>query len=122
MTRIVCLLLLVLLAGCGTTTERKMILHTVAFSLEHSKGSKAEQDFLAAGMALAKLPMVKNFRCYRQVGLKNDFDFGFAMEFESEEDYQAYNQHPLHQNFVETRWKKEVSDFLELDYVDYQSP
>lgn len=96
-----------------------MILHTVAFSLEHPKDSPAEQDFLAAGMALANLPMVRNFRCYRQVGLKNDFDFGFSMEFESEDDYEAYNQHPLHRTFVETRWFIEVSDFMELDYVDY---
>lgn len=67
-------------------------------------------------MALGDLPMVQSFRCFRQVSAKNDFDFGFSMEFVSEEDYQAYNQHPVHVAFVSTRWIPEVENFLELDY------
>jgi len=39
------------------------------------------------------------------------------MEFASQADYTAYNVHPAHVRFVETRWKPEVTDFLELDYV-----
>ncbi len=96
-----------------------MILHTVAFSLRHPVDSAEEKAFLQAGVALARLPMVENFRCYRQVGEKSDFDFGFAMEFASDEAYQAYNEHPLHREFVESRWLPEVSRFLELDYVAF---
>ena len=98
-----------------------MILHTVAFALKHPPGSEEERDFLKAGMALADLPMVRNFRCYRQVSQKNDFDFGFAMEFESEAAYEAYNNHPVHREFVASRWPTEVARFVELDYEGYEA-
>ena len=96
-----------------------MIQHTVAFSLKHAQGSPQEIAFLDEGMKLAQIPTVRNFHCLRQVSRKNNFDFGFSMEFDSEEAYQTYNNHPFHQNFVATRWIPEVRDFLELDYVDY---
>lgn len=99
-----------------------MILHTVAFTLKHTPGSAEERDFLDAGLALADLPMVNRFQCFRQISEKNDFDFGFSMEFESEEDYQAYNAHPVHSDFVASRWIPEVARFLELDYVTYDRP
>ena len=98
-----------------------MILHTVAFALKHKKGSAEERDFLEAGMALGDLPMVENFQCYSQVSKKNDFDYGFSMEFESEEAYQAYNNHPVHIGFVSSRWNSEVERFLELDYIRYET-
>jgi hypothetical protein len=96
-----------------------MILHTVAFRTKHEAGSAAETDFLAAGMALGELPMVRNFKCYRQVSEKNDFEFALSMEFETQDEYDAYNHHPLHVDFVTNRWIPEVDDFLELDYQDY---
>jgi len=98
-----------------------MILHTVTFTLKHQVGTLEEKNFLQAGMALGDLPMVQNFRCFRQVSDKNDFDLGFAMEFVSEEDYQAYNQHPVHVAFVSSRWIPEVENFLELDYCPYET-
>ena len=39
------------------------------------------------------------------------------MVFENEGDYEAYNEHP-HIDFVENRWKKEVEQFLEIDYSE----
>jgi hypothetical protein len=39
------------------------------------------------------------------------------MEFGDEADYQACNDHPRHCEFVENRWKREVGDFLEIDYL-----
>ena len=96
-----------------------MIIHTVVFKTEHPQGSLNEKDFLQAGTALGKLPMVNNFQCFRQVSEKNDFDFGFSMEFKTQLEYDAYNEHPEHVNFVETRWKTEVKEFLEIDYVKY---
>ena len=96
-----------------------MITHTVAFKTRHPEGSEAEKDFLKAGKALGKLPMVRNFQCFKQVSQKNDFTFGFSMEFKSQFEYDAYNEHPDHVNFVENRWKPEVEQFLEIDYVKY---
>ena len=96
-----------------------MIIHTVAFKTKHPQGSPEEQDFLKAGIALGELEMVENFQCFRQVSPKNDFEFGFSMEFESGSEYEAYNRHPEHVRFVETRWKPEVETFMEIDYVKY---
>ena len=94
-----------------------MIRHTVAFRLKHPAGSAAEADFLAAGSRLAGIPGVENFESLRQVSPKNDFSFGFSMEFADQAAYTGYNEHPDHVRFVEERWKPEVEDFLEIDYT-----
>jgi hypothetical protein len=60
---------------------------------------------------------VEKFEKLRQVGAKNDFAFGFSMEFADRATYDAYNAHPDHVRFVEERWLREVADFLEIDYV-----
>jgi Stress responsive A/B Barrel Domain len=78
-----------------------------------------EKSFLQAACALASIPSVRNFECLRQVSLKNKFDFGLSMEFANQQDYEAYNVHPEHVHFVQTRWKTEVEDFLEIDYVPF---
>ena len=95
-----------------------MIQHTVTFTLKHPAGSAEETDFLKTGMGLAEIPTVRNFRCLRQIGKKCSFRFGFSMEFDSNEAYEEYNHHPVHQDFVAARWIPEVSDFLELDYIE----
>lgn len=94
-----------------------MIRHTVAFRLKHPAGSAPERDFLRAAEVLVAIPGVRNFERLRQVGRKNQFTFGFSMEFESQQDYDSYNVHPEHVRFVESRWKPEVADFLEIDYA-----
>lgn len=99
-----------------------MIIHTVAFRTKHPTGSDEESNFLEAGMALGNLPMVQNFQCFRQVSQKNNFDYGFSMEFETQGDYDQYNAHPDHVAFVEGRWIPEVEEFLELDYQKYEMP
>jgi hypothetical protein len=96
-----------------------MIRHTVAFKLKHPSGSQAETSFLLAAQVLTRIPTVRNFEWLRQVSPKNKFAFGFSMEFASQQDYDAYNVHPEHMRFVETRWKPEVADFQEIDYVPF---
>ena len=96
-----------------------MIRHTVVFKLKHAAGSEAELDFLRSARKLATIPVVKNFECLRQVSEKNMYEFSLSMEFTSEEDYQIYNAHPDHTNFVQSRWIPEVTDFMELDFEPY---
>lgn len=93
-----------------------MIRHTVTFKLKHPAGSQSERDFLQAARKLANIPTVKKFEALRQTSKKNRYHFGLSMEFSSPRDYQIYNEHPDHVNFVQTRWIPEVSEFLELDY------
>ena len=94
-----------------------MIRHTVVFTLQHAAGSAAEKKFLDDSMVLGALPTVKKFERLRQVSLKNDFNFGFSMEFDSQADYTAYNDHPSHVAYVRDRWIPEVKAFMEIDYV-----
>lgn len=94
-----------------------MIRHTVVFRLKHPPGSAAELDFLEAARVLADIPGVQAFEQLRQVSPKNDYRFGFSMEFADAAAYQEYNEHPDHVAFVRNRWIPEVEDFLEIDYA-----
>ena len=94
------------------------IQHTVVFSLTHSAGTPQETAFLADGRAaLTSIPGVSDFVISRQVSAKSDFDFQFSMQFNDQDDYDAYNVHPAHVAFVESRWVTEVTAFQEYDFV-----
>ena len=94
-----------------------MIRHTVVFRLKHAAGSASETDFLAAAEMLAGIPGVEAFEQLRQVSPKNDYTFGFSMEFAGQAAYAAYDLHPDHVAFVRDRWIPEVAAFVEIDYV-----
>ena len=94
-----------------------MIRHTVAFTLKHAAGSDEEGAFLRDANVLAAIPGVEKFEQLNQVSPKNDYSFGFSMEFADQAAYSVYNEHPLHVAFVRDRWVPEVSKFLEIDYT-----
>jgi len=94
-----------------------MITHTALFRLKHGKGSDEEATFLKAADILVAIPGVENFQKLRQVSAKNDFTFCFSMEFESQKQYDFYNNHPDHVAFVQGKWIPEVVTFMEVDYV-----
>ena len=93
-----------------------MIRHTVVFTLKQAPGSAEEKSFLEAGKILASIPGVEKFEQLRQTSKKNDYDFGFSMEFKDGQAYAAYNDHPDHTAFVQGRWIPEVATFMEIDY------
>ncbi|GAA0928142.1 Dabb family protein [Virgisporangium aurantiacum] len=94
------------------------IQHTVVFRLVHEPGSTAEIEFLASGRAtLISIPGVTAFAVNRQVSPKSDLTWQFSMVFADQAAYDAYNAHPAHVEFVETRWKTEVDAFQEYDFV-----
>ncbi len=92
-----------------------MIRHTVVFSLKHVAGSLAEEAFLKEADVLAKIPGVQKFEKLRQTSKKNDYAFGFSMEFADQAAYSAYNDHALHVAFVRDWWVPEVARFMEID-------
>ena len=94
-----------------------MIRHTVVFTLKHAVGSAEEGAFLRDARVLAAIPGVEKFEQLRQVSRKNDYAFGFSMEFADQAAYSAYDGHPDHVAFVRDRWVPEVTKFLEIDYV-----
>ena len=94
------------------------IQHMVIFNLPYKKGSSKAVKFLNDGnRILTGIPVVRNFQVFLQVSSKNEYQYGFSMVFSSREDYDAYNIHPDHVAFVEERWMKEVTDFLEIDFT-----
>jgi hypothetical protein len=113
------------LAGTWTVKKQEtsgMIRHTVAFRLKHPDGSPAERAFLEEGQrVLSAIPGVRYFELLREVSRKNGFTFGFSMEFVDQAAYDAYSNHPDHNRFVEERWKREVEEFMEIDYVPYKA-
>jgi hypothetical protein len=104
---------------CEAICEELMIRHTVVFKLKHPAGSQPELEFLRSAQKLLEIPTVKNFECLRQISEKNGYDFGLSMEFDSSADYENYNSHPHHVDFVQTHWIPEVTDFMEIDYKPY---
>ena len=91
--------------------------HMVIFNLSYPKGSADAEKFLADGTRiLTGIPVVRNFQAFKQVSVKNDYQYGFSMVFSTREDYTTYNNHPDHVAFVQDRWLKEVTDFLEIDF------
>ncbi|SIT68700.1 Dabb family protein [Microbacterium sp. RU33B] len=94
------------------------IQHTVVFRLLHAPGSAEERAFLEAGRAaLTSIPGVSEFAIHRQVSPKSDLTHQFTMVFADQEAYDAYNGHPSHVAFVESRWIPEVAQFQEYDFV-----
>ena len=97
-----------------------MIQHTVSFALRHPADSPEEQAFLAdAATALTGIPGVENFRISDQVSPQSAHRFQFAMDFADTATYAAYNAHPDHVAFVQTRWVPEVESFQELDLIPH---
>ena len=95
-----------------------MIRHTVVFRLHHASGSEAEGVFFEAARGLLEIPGMMNVHTYREVSPKNDFDYCFAMDFEDQAAYDAYNTHSIHEAFVQNVWLRDVADFLEIDLVE----
>ena len=94
-----------------------MILHAAIFKLVHGAGSAQEASFLAALGELAEIEGVETFEIAREISPKNAFDFAVSMIFADEAAYQAYNIHPAHVAFVQSRWIPEVASFMEHDTI-----
>lgn len=95
----------------------RQVQHMVIFDLIYEGDTSLAKKFLSdARQLLSGIEVVQNFQVFDQVSKKNDYHYGFSMVFASEADYQVYNNHPVHVSFVEQRWKKEVSRFMEIDF------
>ena len=97
--------------------NKTTIRHMVIFNLRHAQGSEKAAKFLRDGREiLSSIPVVTEFNAFEQVSPKNDYNYGFSMDFASQQDYDTYNAHPMHTSFVEERWMKEVVRHLEIDF------
>jgi hypothetical protein len=90
-----------------------VIQHTVAFRLNDDVDPNR---FIERARQLARIPGVVDFEVLRQVGVKNEFTHALSMHFASATEYDGYNVHPDHVEFVNDVWLPGVSEFIELDY------
>ena len=90
---------------------------TVVFTLKHSRILWRRRFLVDAKKILSAIRGVTHFEQLRQISPKNDYRFGFSMEFADQAAYTRYNDHPDHVAFVRDRWVPEVETFLEIDYV-----
>ena len=93
-----------------------MIRHSVILKLKADIDSKAKKAYFEAVYKLADIPNVKKFEVLKQTSTKNGFEYGISMEFDSQEHYDTYTNHPLHVSFIKNFWIPNVEDFLEIDY------
>lgn len=99
------------------TEKNSIIKHMVIFCLKYAKDSIETENFLLKSKnILSSIEGVKNFEIVKQFNPKNDYDFGFYMEFKDKKTYQSYNENPAHINYVQQIWLKEVVRFLEIDF------
>jgi quinol monooxygenase YgiN len=95
-----------------------MICHSVFLKLKYPQNSSEEKLFLDAARALVNIPGVRNFKVLKETSPKNPFEYGLSMEFEDQQQYDAYSSHPDHQQFVSDYWIPFVEEFMEIDYEE----
>lgn len=94
-----------------------MIRHSVILKLKSQLSPDEKQAFFDAVDELATIPDVQKFEVLKQISSKNKFEYGISMEFDTQEQYDFYSNHPQHQAFIQDFWMKSVEDFLEIDYT-----
>lgn len=94
-----------------------MIRHSVILKFKETISYENKKAFFAAVDKLVEIPNVRKFEVLNQVSLKNKFEYGISMEFNTEQQYDNYTNHPAHVAFVENYWIPNVEDFLEIDYT-----
>ncbi len=94
-----------------------MIRHSVILKLKSDINSLEKQAFFEAVDKLTTIPDVQKFEVLKQISPKNKFEYGISMEFDTQEQYDFYSNHALHQAFIQNFWMKSVEDFLEIDYT-----
>ena len=100
----------------GGITVAQRITHTVFFKLHTTNATPFLEKSLAQ---LKQIPYPENFRILKQISSKNQFEYGFSMEFSNQEAYDLYSAHPIHNEYVAKIWLLEVAEFMEIDYVSY---
>ena len=93
-----------------------MIRHSVILKLKEAINADEKLAFFNAVELLSNIPYVQKFEVLKQISPKNKFEYGISMEFDNQEQYDAYSNHPDHVAFVQNFWMSNVEDFLELDY------
>jgi len=94
--------------------------HIVPVSLNYEEGDPRIQEFFdAAKKLLSAIPYVQEYHHYKQTQTETSFQYGFVLEFKSEEDFQKFFNHPNELEFTEKHWNAAVKDFLDCNFVEF---
>ena len=82
-----------------------MILHSVYFWLERDLDGTRRAAFLAALKSLEAIPTIRDFRCGRPIAsdrpvVDRTYDVAVVEQFDDLAGLDAYQVHPLHQEFL----------------------
>ena len=79
-----------------------MIRHTVVFRFAEGTPAERVQAIREALMGLpGRVPEVRSFSCGGDLGLREgNADFAIVAEFDDEDGWRAYQEHPEHQRII----------------------
>jgi Stress responsive A/B Barrel Domain len=93
-------------------TNKTMIRHAVILKLKADISSAEKQAFLDASRKLSVIPDVQKFEIFKQISLKNKFEYGISMEFDNQEQYDIYSNHADHVAFIQNFLAKICGGFF----------
>ena len=98
-----------------------MVTHVVIFWTDKPHGQNRDAVLAGARELLPKVPGVTEFRCGVPVpsarGVVDDsFAVAISMTFPDQETADAYQTHPLHNEFVEKHFEPNVTRFVVYDF------
>jgi hypothetical protein len=97
-----------------------MLRHAVGVNLKYDKDDpRVKEFFKAAKKALATIPQVKAYTHYEVTNPDCGYQYGFVLDFESEEAWMEYNEDPQNLVFSEKYWEKDVAGYLYFNFVPF---
>lgn len=93
----------------------KQIHHVLIFNFKNEISETDQQSFLEGMKTLETISGISNFEISKQIHANTKFKYILAMDFDSDESYQAYIQHPQNREFVKKFWLVMVDDYLVID-------
>ena len=93
-----------------------MLTHVVLFNFKETATPEQRAKLLQKGAEdLSKIPGVKNLIGGPNVREGSDFSHGLVMQFATRQELQAYIDHPLHMDLVNTIWSDTVASYTVFD-------
>ena len=96
------------------------IRHGCLVNINYEEGTERFKEFFDEAKKMSySIPMVKEHHQYRQTDENCPYKYGFIQEFENEEDYREFIEHPRHIEYGEKYWSSGVKDFMDFNFVEF---
>jgi hypothetical protein len=94
-----------------------MVHHVVLFKLKPEvTPARVEEMMMNTRMQLLKIPEVLSIKCGKRIKQDLPWPFFIAIDFESMDKHQIFEEDPIYVKFVEEIIKPNTSEALELDF------